>query len=192
MFSVNLSSVQEQQLSNIVPEDSAFSTDEGTDNTSSDIQSDLLTGDSGIPVSPADSVPFPVSPEMVPPLVLDETADEASLPPWLEAELQDEVIPVPADFVIRSPEPVAQGFQWQPPPVDDLHLNLSTYQLASGGSSAFTPKEDEYSSIVVALQARIEVLEVENRQLKETVESQRQKIEECEHCRETSITHETA
>ena len=85
MFSVNLSSVQEQQLSNIVPEDSAFSTDEGTDNTYSDIQSDLLTGDSGIPVSPADSVPFPVSPEMVPPLVLDETADEASLPPWLEA-----------------------------------------------------------------------------------------------------------
>ena len=29
----------------------------------------------------------------------------------------------------------------------------------------FQPKEDEYSSIVVALQARIEVLEVENRQV---------------------------
>ena len=82
-LSVNLSSVQEQ-LSK-VPNDSAFSTNGGTDDTANDIGSDLLTGDSGIPVSPGDSVPFPVSPDIVPPLTIEETTEETSLPPWLEA-----------------------------------------------------------------------------------------------------------
>ena len=84
-FSVNLSSVQEQQLSKAAADDSAFSTDGGTDGTDSDIQSDVLTRDSGIPVSPEDSFPFPVSPEVVPTLALTETSEEAPLPPWLEA-----------------------------------------------------------------------------------------------------------
>ena len=38
-----------------------------------------------MPRSPEDSYPFPVSPEVVPPLALSETSEEATLPPWLEA-----------------------------------------------------------------------------------------------------------
>ena len=84
-ISVNLSSVQEQQLSKSAADDSAFSTDGGTDGADSIVQSDLLTRDSGMPRSPDDSYPFPVSPEIVPPLALSGTTDEATLPPWLEA-----------------------------------------------------------------------------------------------------------
>ena len=36
-------------------------------------------------MSPADSAPFPISPEIVPPLNIEESTDEAVLPPWLEA-----------------------------------------------------------------------------------------------------------
>ncbi|WAR20027.1 NEK9-like protein [Mya arenaria] len=87
-------------------EDSAFSDLSPVyQQTGSDITSSLLSGDSGKPNSPDGSLPFSSMPKASNSLHLGLpwAKTESDLPPWLEAELEDEVIPIPAGFVIQSP-----------------------------------------------------------------------------------------
>ncbi|XP_052273748.1 serine/threonine-protein kinase Nek9-like isoform X2 [Dreissena polymorpha] len=94
--SVNLSGIQN---------DSAFS-EVSTDQTGSDDTSLLLTEDSGNPISPEGSLPLTMNnnPTQEQPAGHSLAANtDTDLPPWLAAELEDEVIPIPLGFVIQSP-----------------------------------------------------------------------------------------
>ncbi|XP_052769678.1 serine/threonine-protein kinase Nek9-like isoform X2 [Mya arenaria] len=134
-------------------EDSAFSDLSPVyQQTGSDITSSLLSGDSGKPNSPDGSLPFSSMPKASNSLHLGLpwAKTESDLPPWLEAELEDEVIPIPAGFVIQSPgiiNPYANqndsknvgpnGFQWQPPSSSETGFTptqCNSYQSSSQSS----------------------------------------------------------
>jgi len=85
---VHISDIRESAGPGSAPIDSAFSQDEGTgDQTGNDVNSFILSVDSGKPVSPEGSTPFSMVPEgAAQGSSQDDIEDDSDwkLPPWLE------------------------------------------------------------------------------------------------------------
>ena len=88
MILVHISDIRESAGPGSAPIDSAFSQDEGTgDQTGNDVNSFILSVDSGKPVSPEGSTPFSMVPEgAAQGSSQDDIEDDSDwkLPPWLE------------------------------------------------------------------------------------------------------------
>ncbi|KAL4238486.1 Serine/threonine-protein kinase Nek9 [Mactra antiquata] len=153
--------------------------------------------DSGKPLSPDGTNSFLLSPHTETPseatsggFVAQDAED--SLPPWLEAELDDDFIPVPADFVIQSPgvgpfpapNVTPDGFQWQvnSPPTNTPSSNvvnsdvspviLSNNTQPQVNDPLVNNVEENPSKTIEDLKTRIVELELTNKKLQATFDEQ--------------------
>ncbi|KAH3848007.1 hypothetical protein DPMN_090343 [Dreissena polymorpha] len=162
---VNLSGIQN---------DSAFS-EVSTDQTGSDDTSLLLTEDSGNPISPEGSLPLTMNnnPTQEQPAGHSLAANtDTDLPPWLAAELEDEVIPIPLGFVIQSP-----GLDFPGQTAKDQVSTANNSMSSSQEQKSLEQTIERKDLIINQLAAKVKDLEISNMKMRDHYEDVIKKLQ---------------